>query len=262
MAAEIAARRGHNVVLYEKERELGGQVRLASKTALWNEFSNITEHLISQVKKLSVQIKLEQEVSIDIVKAENPAAVVVATGCQPIYTQYVRRIFSQEPVPGVNENSVVSIWDVLQEKVKVGQKVLIVDGERHYRVLATADMVAGQGKDVEVITEARSPISERLHTLDGAMLNRKLREAGIKVSTRTLVREVLGRTVVVIGPDGKDRRIENVDTIVWATGARPKDELYFALKGKVKELFRIGDCLAPRFVEWAIMEGEKVGRQL
>ena len=261
-AAEIAARRGHDVVLYEKEKELGGQVRLASKTALWNEFGNITEHLISQVKKLAVRVRLEEEVNTDIVKAENPDAVVVATGCQPIYTQYVRRTFSQEPVPGVNENSVVSVWDVLQDKVRVGQKVLIVDGERHYRVLATADMLAGRGKDVEVITEARSPISERLHTLDGAMLNRKLREAGIKISTRTLVREVLGRTVVAIGPDGKERRIENVDTIIWATGARPKDELYFALKGKVKELFRIGDCLAPRFVEWAIMEGEKVGRQL
>jgi hypothetical protein len=52
------------------------------------------------------------------------------------------------------------------------------------------------------------------------------------------------------------------DTIVLAAGNESYDQLYFALKGKVKELYRIGDCVAPRKTDMAIVEGHRVGRQL
>jgi hypothetical protein len=45
-------------------------------------------------------------------------------------------------------------------------------------------------------------------------------------------------------------------------GNRTEDSLYFSLKGKVKELYRIGDCVAPRKVDMAILEGDKVGRSI
>jgi hypothetical protein len=43
---------------------------------------------------------------------------------------------------------------------------------------------------------------------------------------------------------------------------RPNHDLYFGLKGKIKELYRIGDCVAPRKIDMAIWEGNKVGRIL
>jgi len=58
---------------------------------------------------------------------------------------------------------------------------------------------------------------------------------------------------------GGERKVE-VDTIVAVPGRRPVDELYFALKGKVPELHRIGDCVAPRYTDQAIHEGHVVGR--
>jgi len=56
--------------------------------------------------------------------------------------------------------------------------------------------------------------------------------------------------------------IEGVDTVVLATGQKADDELYFALKGAVGDLHRIGDCLAPRKLDHAIYEGELAGREL
>jgi len=53
-----------------------------------------------------------------------------------------------------------------------------------------------------------------------------------------------------------------VDTIVWAAGVRSDDRLYRDLKGKVKELYRVGDCIAPRPMEHAFWEGEEIGRTL
>jgi len=53
-----------------------------------------------------------------------------------------------------------------------------------------------------------------------------------------------------------------VDTVVLATGAKANDELYFALKGEVESLHRIGDCVAPRKLDHAIYEGYLAGREL
>ena len=61
---------------------------------------------------------------------------------------------------------------------------------------------------------------------------------------------------------GVEGRIEGVDAVVWVAGRRPNDELYFALKGKVPELYRVGDAVSPRLVENAIWDGEMVGRKL
>jgi hypothetical protein len=56
--------------------------------------------------------------------------------------------------------------------------------------------------------------------------------------------------------------VEGVDTVVLAAGQKANDELYFALKGTVANLHRIGDCLAPRKLDHAIYEGELAGRAL
>ena len=56
--------------------------------------------------------------------------------------------------------------------------------------------------------------------------------------------------------------VESVDTVVLVAGQKANDELYFALKGSVENLHRIGDCLAPRKLDHAIYEGELAGREL
>jgi hypothetical protein len=50
--------------------------------------------------------------------------------------------------------------------------------------------------------------------------------------------------------------------VVYALGNRAEDGLYQALKGKIKELYRIGDCVAPRKIDMAILEGDRVGRMI
>ena len=52
------------------------------------------------------------------------------------------------------------------------------------------------------------------------------------------------------------------DSVVLVIGQQVDDALYQALKGKVKELHRIGDCVAPRKVDMAIWDGHKVGREI
>jgi hypothetical protein len=56
--------------------------------------------------------------------------------------------------------------------------------------------------------------------------------------------------------------IKGYDSIVLAMGNRTEDGLYFALKGKVKELYRVGDCVSPRKIDMAVLEGDKVARAI
>ncbi|MFC1929369.1 FAD-dependent oxidoreductase [Chloroflexota bacterium] len=259
-AAEVSAQRNHEVVLYEKEYELGGQVRLAALTPSRREFGNITDYLSKQVRKLGIKINVGQEVTTDTVFTEKPDVVIVATGCEPLKNLFDIRKFTEKQVKGINQSNVISVWDTLQGKVDIGQNVLIADGEGHYRTLAVADYLAGQGKKVHILTPTRILISDVINTIDGLMIFRELRRKGVIFSHSTMIREISGDRVIT-SSQGNDT-IEGIDTVIWAMGCRAVDRLYFALKGMVKELYRVGDCVAPRLIDSAIWEGEMVGRKI
>ena len=83
------------------------------------------------------------------------------------------------------------------------------------------------------------------------------------MSPSTSLSEGRGQTLVVVDVwSGAKREIENVDSVILAYHNRANDGLYHALKGSVKELHAVGDCVAPRKIMDAIREGFLVGRRL
>jgi NADPH-dependent 2,4-dienoyl-CoA reductase/sulfur reductase-like enzyme len=258
--AEIATLRGHRVVLYEKEESLGGQVKLASSIPLRQEFGEVARYLENRLKKLGVETRLGQEANEETIQTEQPDAVVIAAGCQPIRTLFLTDKLSEVTIPGVDQDNVMSVWDVLRDKEKAGKKVVVVvNTDMHPRNLAVADyLAADKERKVEIITSTRSVFPQRIHPFETSALARRIREQGIVTRLSTQVKEISGDRLVLVNGD----EIDGVDTIIWATGAKPNDSLYFKLKGKVKELYRIGDCVAPRWVDFAIWEGEMLGRNL
>lgn len=251
-AARIAATRGHRVTLMEKEQELGGQVRIAAKAPKRGDYEGIIRFLGHQVEKLGVHIRLGVEATAEMILAEGADAVVIATGSHP----YVPEL------PGFDGKHVVSEREVLLERVRVGDRVLLIDDVAHQPGLSTAEFLAVRGKRVEVITRlffagqdigitTIIPLYERLFSL------------GVIFTPHTEVGAIEGSTVVVENAySHEERRIEGVDTVVLAMGSRSTDALYRVLKGKVRELHAIGDCVAPRGVHHAILEGTRVGRLL
>ena len=256
-AAKMAGRRGHEVTLFDRGDALGGQVRTAMKGAGRDEFGVIIRNEKEQVEKAGVKVVLETEVSPERVLEGNPDAVIVATGSQP----------KPHPVGGADGPGVCNVWQVLDGEVQVGQKVCLIDYDGHHRATATAEFLADQGKSVHIICSSLFIGAELGPTQDLYLTRQRLLKKGVSFTPDIAVMEVSGE------PGAKTIKGFNVysnewdewsgyDSVVLAMGQAADEDLYFALKGKVKELHRIGDCVAPRKVDMAIWEGHQLGREI
>ena len=250
-AARVAALRGHPVSLYEKDRELGGQVNIASKIPTRNEFGDIVRYLSRQIEKLGVKIVLETEVDPQMIKSMNPEVVVVATGSEPFLPA----------IKGADRKHVVNVWEVLKEKVEVGDRVLIIDGgESFWQCCGTADFLLEKGKKVEIVSYLYF-VGASIPAQSLTPLYQRLLRKGVTLTPYHTVKEILADSVVISNVHTNESRVvRGVDTVVLATGNRAKDGIYTSLKGQIREIYAIGDCVAPRKVHNAIREGFRIGR--
>jgi NADPH-dependent 2,4-dienoyl-CoA reductase/sulfur reductase-like enzyme len=249
-AARVAALRGHRVVLLEREAEVGGQVLIAARAPARAEYAGILRFLARQVEKLTIDCRLRVEASVDTVLAESPEVVIIATGSFPY----------RPDLPGLDGKHVVTDRDVLLERAEVGERVVVVDDVHTQQGLSTAEHLLDRGRRVEVISRLFYA-GQDVGVTSIAPLYSRLFAKGVALTPHTDLVAVEGSAVVVANVYTRmERRIEGVDTVVLSMGSRSTDTLYRALKGKVPTLHAIGDCVAPRGIHQAILEGTRVAR--
>ncbi|MFN3533425.1 MAG: FAD-dependent oxidoreductase, partial [Candidatus Brocadia sp.] len=117
-AARVLALRGHNVTLYERNNQLGGQLRYAFIPPGREEIQNIITYLERQISKLKINLKTGKEADFQTIKEERPDAIIVATGGNPIILN----------LPGIKGENVHVASAVLDSKVPVGKDVVIIGG--------------------------------------------------------------------------------------------------------------------------------------
>ncbi len=253
-AARVATLRGHKVTVYEKQAEVGGQNLIARKGTGRQEIEGAIRWLLGQVEKLKVEIKLGTEATPETVLMETPDAVVLATGSVP----------RENPFPGsYSFPQVCQAEQILKGEVEPGQRVILIDMDGHHKATSTAEFLADMGKTVHILTPSLF-IGGKLGPLQDLFLMRqRLMKKGVTFTPDIAVLEIQGTTIKGLNVYSNELiDFKGYDTIVLAVGNRVEDSLYFALKGKVGELYRIGDCVAPRKIDMAILEGHKIGRLL
>ena len=88
-------------------------------------------------------------------------------------------------------------------------------------------------------------------------------QKGVTFTSNFAVIEIRGTEVHGLNVYSNEGQVfSEFDNVVTAMGNEVEDSLYFALKGRVKELYRAGDCVAPRKVDMAIHEGYMVGKRV
>jgi mycofactocin system FadH/OYE family oxidoreductase 2 len=251
-AAKTAKLRGHDVALYEKENILGGQINLAMKGSGREELGVIIRNEQNQLQQLKVPIVLGRTVTPEFVFETNPDVVIVATGSAP----------KSHPVPGSDGPRVFNVWKVFGN-AEIGDKILFIDNDGGHQATSTIEFLAELGKKVHIVTTAYYVGADLGPTQDLTLYRQRAAKLGITVTTDFHVLEIKGTEVHGIDVYSNESKVfSEFDTIVTAMGDQTQADLYFALKGHVKELYRIGDCVSPRKIDMAIHEGCMVGRKI
>ncbi|MGA9261202.1 MAG: FAD-dependent oxidoreductase [Desulfobacterales bacterium] len=247
-AAWVAAKRGHEVHLYEKQPYLGGQLVPGSKTAYKREMQSLINFQKRQVELNGVICHMGQEVTAETVQKENPDVVILATGSRPVLP----------PVDGIDETSVVTFDVVLSGNVQEKKSTVIIGGgstgcEVAYHLSETGSPVT--------IVELMPKIGGDIEAVTKKLLLRKLKENSVRILTEHRLLRVGKNSLVVAGPDGIETVIE-AQRVVVAIGIRQDDTIHQQIKSLGYETHVIGDCLEPRTAKAAIYEGAKLGRSI
>jgi len=250
--ARVATLRGHKVSLYEKEDILAKDLTVAIKAPGRQGWDDARRYYTYQMKLLGVDVHLGVTVTPEMVLQGDFDAVVVATGALPDIPD----------IPGGDLPHVVEMKQVLLEEVEVGQKVVVVALQHHMHGLQTADFLIERGKKVELLTTSAFA-GDRLDYYTVTDVYTRLLGKGVVFTPLTAVREIQSKRVVTCNVlTGMEKEIEGVDTVVFCAPGRPNDTLYRSLKGKVKELYLVGQCASPRELLDSVLDGAFVGRQL
>ena len=231
-AAWIMAKRGHQVSLYEKQGVLGGQFRIGAIAPGKGELTAPIAYYRHMCEKYGAAIHLNTEVTAELVKAEKPDAVVLATGGKPLVPN----------IPGIDNPKYAHAVDVLQGKIEMGKKVLIVGGGSVG--VEVTDFLSQYGRRVTIV-EMKDEIMEDMHYVHKVGISERLDKNKAEIITGAKVRKFSGNTVL-IEKDGKETELTGFDNIILAMGVVPYNPLEKQLKGMVPELYTIGDASKAR----------------
>jgi len=246
-AARVAACRGHDVTLYEKESRLGGQLLLATVPPHKSNLTGLVDYLPKEMERRGIKVNLGVEVSADSIQEAKPDAVVIATGATS----------SLPSIPGLDRGNVFTAEQVLLGQ-EVGETVVVIGGE--LVGCETADFLAEKGKKVTV-TRRGPKMATKIGSGVREILLKRMEASGTTMLTGVKYEAVTDNGLVITTSEGERQTIE-AETVVLAAGAKSRKELARSLEGKVSELYSVGDCVEPRNIAEAIADGYRIGLTL
>jgi 2,4-dienoyl-CoA reductase-like NADH-dependent reductase (Old Yellow Enzyme family) len=252
--AEIAALRGHNVVLFEKEDILGGQINVLKNIPFRNEFTEVTRYLEFRLKQFdNITIKLSTEADIKGIKKEKPDAVIVATGAEPLLPENIKN------------NKAVTTWDVLENKVDIGKKILVYDPMSNNEGVGIVEYLFETYENIKVhYITPESDMAMNVKNENKDILLRRLLRQDLEITPYmalvendneklTFQKAYTDKKYVV-----KDKEFDN---FIYSGLMRSVDDLFWKLKEDgIQEVYRLGDAKAPSCVEIAIHSAEALAR--
>jgi 2,4-dienoyl-CoA reductase-like NADH-dependent reductase (Old Yellow Enzyme family) len=248
-AAAVAAGRGHHVTLHEKSGQLGGQALLAQMLPTREEFGGIVTNLIREMELAGVTVRKNSPIDMDVIEAEKPDAVILASGAKPRWPEF----------EGRDSSHVVDAWQVLNNEANVGASVVIADWRADWIGIGIAEKLVQEGCHVRLAVNGYMPGQTiQMYVRDAAV--GRLHKQGVEMIPYVRLFGVDEDTVYLQHlMSGEPILCEGTDTLVLCQGHTPENPLEEKIRDKGIEVHMAGDCLAPRTAEEAVLEGFRAG---
>jgi 2,4-dienoyl-CoA reductase (NADPH2) len=269
-AARVAALRGHEVILYEKEHRLGGSLLLAAMVKGFEreDLLGLVRYLKTQTTKLGVEVRLGKEVNRSVVEEVKPDVLVVAAGGAHHIPE----------IPGIGRRKVVTSR-ALHQRLKgflrffgpkvlrwltnfwmpIGEKVVIMGG--NIQGCQTAEFLVKRGRKVTIVDTAEEIGDGLLEAFVKPHLLNWLDEKGVAMMPGVTYEEINDQGLAITTKEGKRQTIE-ADTIVTAMPLKPGTEFFNKLNGCAPEVYAIGDCRELNMIKDAIADGSRIARAI
>lgn len=248
-AAVTAARRGHQVTLFEADTVLGGQARLAQLLPQRSEFGGLITNLVEELKREGIEVTTRHRTSPEALLEDGYEHVLVATGARPY----------SPPLEQLGDLPVSTAIELLSGPSLPGGHVVVYDTQGDWVGVGVAEMLARQGARVTLAVNGLH-VAETLQSYVRDSTAARLHDLGIKVMTYARVFGIDDDTVYLYHTGGGEPMVlEGVDHLVLACGSTPTVSLEDEESWASLPITLIGDCLAPRTAEEAVFDGLKAG---
>lgn len=226
-AARVAKSKGHEVILFEQETRLGGQLNIASNPPRKSEMNRAVNYLSNEMKELNIDLRLGKKVNNQDILNEHPDSVIIATGATNTIL----------PIPGSELPHVFDAWKVLDYQQLPSGKVTIIGGG--LVGAETAEFLAEMNCDVTIVEMLEEIAKEESSTVKPVMFE-NFKKHQVKLLTKTKVTKITNTTVEAINDDG-EISIPS-DYVIFAAGANPcKFDVSELIDNNIDVHF-VGDC--------------------
>ena len=277
-AARVAAMRGHEVHLYEKDDKIGGLLNIIWIPPGRNEFKRIIENYTYWIQKYNINVHLQQEITSEKVKEINPDIVLVATGSTPI----------KPPITGIERDNVFWANDVFNGDAPIGKNNVIIGGGAtgielaiyiakygsldidsfnfltQYKALEpeVALKMMHEGRNKVTVLEQLPKLGSALGKTTKWVLLDKCDYLGVKKLTSVKITEIGKDYVSYIDASDTEQQINDVDYVYHATGVKSNDSLFNEIKTLKIPVEKLGDAKKPQTVMEAISRGYTLGNRI
>ena len=226
-AARVASVKGHEVVLFEKETALGGQINIASVPPRKSEMNRALHYLANEMKALKVDLRLGKEADAEMILAENPDHVIAAVGAHNVIP----------PIEGSKMPHVFDAWKVLNHEELPSGRVVVIGGG--LVGAETAELLAERGCQVTVVEMLEEIAKEESRTVKPVLFE-SFEKYHVQLLTGTKVTAITPESVEAQNTDGKVSI--PCDYVVLAVGAKPNPFDVEELESKGIPVNFVGDC--------------------
>lgn len=245
-AALTAAERGHEVILCEKADCLGGLMRVIEKESFKVRIRKYREYLERMIAGSQVDVRLNTEVTPELIEEIQPDVVIAAVGGHPIIP----------PIKGIEK--AIQIVDYYRDEPEIGENILVLGGG--FAGVECAIGLALGGKKATIV-EMSGALASGPNTpypgtgamqIDALWTNVKKNNVEVRLNTKCV--EITDEGMICEDKEGNQVLLK-ADKVIAATGIAPNDDIVDSLRGSVIDFEWIGDCYQAGLIRTAVRQG-------